>query len=324
LLWGRTYPWRCRPVGRSSDRATDAPCHAPDLAGLHRLDRTRQGPFPHTVHQPPWLSEPGATSTDGSHLPHPLLALRVRLRGRHCCLGLAALAQLPITRSPASLRARSSRLAGYSPERPGHVPSIDFCNCMDSQARPRATETPPLLTVASHRTVGGVALARRHQLGWYSPGVARSRRSLQRPPRRPSRRFGFSPTCRTPDTPCRSPAPAAVRKKQRRATKRMPSVRRRRAWPLPAARTNPQCRCGRTSSPGSPRRSAARLVGPPPAYPRESVDSQPHPRCLPPKRPPPPFGRRQQGASQPWVSRAGRTASTPLLPVAITTLTRSR
>jgi hypothetical protein len=112
--------------------------------GLRRFASKRQGPFPHTAHQPPWLSRPEATSTDGSLLPHPLLALRARLPGRHCCLGFAALAQLPITRSPASLQARSSRLAGYSPERLGHVPSIDFCNCMDSQARPRSAETPPL------------------------------------------------------------------------------------------------------------------------------------------------------------------------------------
>lgn len=111
--------------------------------GSRRFVPRRLGPFPHTTHQPPWLSRPEATSTDGSLPPHPLLALRARLPGRHCCLGFAALAQLPNTRSPTWLRTRSRRLAGYSPERQGHVSSIDFCNCMDSQARPRSAETPP-------------------------------------------------------------------------------------------------------------------------------------------------------------------------------------
>lgn len=86
---------------------------------------------------------------------------------------LSRLGSASDTRSPTSLRARSNRLAGYSPERLGHVPSINFCNCVDSRARPRAVQTPPRNTVASHRTVGGIALARRHQPSWYSLGVAR-------------------------------------------------------------------------------------------------------------------------------------------------------
>jgi len=291
-----TYPWRCRPAGRSRDRATDAPCHTPVLAGLRRLDRMRRGPFPHTAHQPPWLSEPGATSTDGSHPPHPLLALRVRLRGRHCCLGLAALAQLPITRSPASLRARSSRLAGYSPERLGRVPSIDFCNCMDFQARPRATETPPLVRGGKPPHGGWCRSCERHQLGWYSSGVACPRRERATPAATSVTPRWIFPNLSYPRHPLSLTSTCRRSEKQRRAAKRMPSARRRQAWPLPASRTNPRYRRGRTSSPSSRRRGAACLVGPPPANPRESVDSQPHPRCLPPSRPPPPFGRRQQGA----------------------------
>lgn len=168
-----TYPRHVRPRCRSNDLATDTPCHAPRLPSSRRLDPKRQGPFPHTAHQPPWLSRPGATSTDESLLPHPLLARRVRLRGRHCCLGFAASAQLPITRSPASQQARSNRRAGYSPERLGHVSSIDFCNCMNSQARPRLPKPRRVFAVASHRTVGDVVLARRHLLSLHSPGVAR-------------------------------------------------------------------------------------------------------------------------------------------------------
>jgi len=174
-----TYPWRSQPRSRSNDLTTDTPCHTPGFPSFRWLDLRRQGPFPHTAHQPPWLSRPGATSTDGSHLPHPSLALRARLKGRHCCLGFAASAQLPITRSPALQQARSNHLAGYSPERLGRVSSIDFCNCMNSQARPRLPKPRRLNTVASHRTVGGVVLARRHQLSTYSLGIARPRRDSQ-------------------------------------------------------------------------------------------------------------------------------------------------
>lgn len=59
----------------------------------------------------------------------------------------------------------------------------------------------------------------------------------------------------------------------------------------------PWCRCARAGSPGAQRRSAARFIGPPPADARDSADSRPHPRCLPPSRPPPLFERRRQGAA---------------------------
>lgn len=82
-LGTETYSQPFKPRNRSNDLVTDAPCHTPSVTGLRRISQRCQGSFPHTTHQPPWLSKPEATSTDGSHLPHPLLALRVRLRGRH-------------------------------------------------------------------------------------------------------------------------------------------------------------------------------------------------------------------------------------------------
>lgn len=218
----------------------------------------------------------------------------MRLRGRHCCLGFAASAQLPITRSPASQLARSNRLAGYSPERLGHVSSIDFCNCMNSQARPRMPKPRRVYAVASHRTVGDVVLARRHLLSLHSPGVAR-------------------PTEETCDDRCvvryaatAFPQPVLpqtppVTHQRRRCLEQAtvgdhtdPDARRRRAWPLP----NPldvstqDALNGRTSSPGAQRRSVACLEGPPPAGARESADSQPHPGCLPPLGPTTPFESR--------------------------------
>lgn len=63
-----------RPRGRSNDHATDASCHAFDPPGLRRAGRRRQGPTPRTMHQPPWLLRPEATSADGS--PAPPLRLR--------------------------------------------------------------------------------------------------------------------------------------------------------------------------------------------------------------------------------------------------------
>jgi hypothetical protein len=231
-----TYPRRFGTRCRSNDPATDAPCHPPRLPSSRRLDPRRQGPFPHTAHQPPWLSRPGATSTDGSHLPHPLLALRVRLRGRHCCLGFAASAQLPITRSPALLQARSTRLAGYSPERLGRVPSIDFCNCMNSQARPRMPKPRRCKCGGKHRAVGGVVLARRHQLSSYSPGFARPTKETcedrcdvrMSPPR-------LSPNL------CYLRHPLSLTSIRRRMEQSTvddhtdPDARRRRAWPLPTS-----------------------------------------------------------------------------------------
>jgi len=230
-----TYPWRSRPRSRSNDLTTDTPCHASELFGFRRVDLRRQGPFPHTAHQPPWLSRPGVTYTDGSHPSHPLLALRVRLKGRHCCLGFAASAQLPITLSPALQQARSNRLAGYSPERLGRVSSIDFCNCMNSQARPRLPKPRRMNTVASHRAVGGVVLARRHQLSLYSSGIAR-----------PMKRLAM-----TVATSVASPrvfpnlsylrhslSLPSTRRRLEQATmgdQTEPDARRRRAWPLPAS-----------------------------------------------------------------------------------------
>lgn len=285
-----TYPRRVGSRCRSNDLATDAPCHTPHLPGSRRLDPRRQGPFPHTAHQPPWLSKPGATFTDRSHPPHPLLALRVRLKGRHCCLGFAASAQLPITRSSASLQTRSNRLAGYSPERLGRVPSIDFCNCMNSQARPRMPKPRRMNTVASHRTVGGVVLARRHQLSSHSPGFVRPTKRLTTtaatsvtPPRLyPNLSYLRHPMSLT-----------STRRRLEQATvgdHTDPDARRRRAWPLPTPYVSPhRTPYGRTSSPGSQHRSVARLEGPPHVGARESTDSQPHPGCLPPSRTATPF-----------------------------------
>jgi hypothetical protein len=245
------------------------------------------------AHQPPWLSKPGATSTDESHLPHPLLALRVRLKGRHCCLGFAALAQLPITRLPASLQARSNRLAGYSPERLGRVSSIDFCNCVNSQARPRLPKPRRMNTVASHRTVGGVVLARRHQLSLHSPGFARPTRG----PTTTAATSVTSPRVYPNLSYLRHPLSlTSIRRHLEWATANdhtEPGARRRRAWPLPTLQMSPsRTPYGRTSSPGSQRRSAARLEGPRPAGAHESTDIQPHPGCLPPLGPTTPFERR--------------------------------
>jgi len=95
----------------------------------------------------------------------------------------------------------------------------------------------------------------------------------------------ITPTCRTSDTPCRSPAPAAVWMGQRLATIR--EARRPQAPSLasPSAEDESSVPCGRTSSPGPRRRSVTRLEGPPRADTRESIDSQPHPGCLPPLGP---------------------------------------
>jgi len=45
------------------------------------------------------------------------------------------------------LRARPSSPTGYSPGLPGHVPLVDFCNCVDPQAQPRPPQTPPHIAV---------------------------------------------------------------------------------------------------------------------------------------------------------------------------------
>ena len=75
------------------------------------------------------------------------------------------------TRSRAGLRARPSSLTGYSPGLPGHVPPVDFCNCVDPQAQPRPLQTPPLVAVET--TARWVApLPEEHrQLGSHSSGV---------------------------------------------------------------------------------------------------------------------------------------------------------
>jgi hypothetical protein len=167
--------------------------------------------------------------------PTPSLALRVRLRGRHCCLGFAASAQLPVTRSPAKLLARSSHLAGYSPERLGHVPSINFCNCVDYPARPRAAKTPPFDRGGEPPRGRWCRSCEASPAELLQPrGPSPHRGGSRRPVRRPYRRSRFTPTCRTSNTPRCLPAPTPVRKERRLATTRKPDARRRQAWPLPA------------------------------------------------------------------------------------------
>jgi hypothetical protein len=53
------------------------------------------------------------------------------------------------TPSRAGLRARPSSPTGYSPGLPGHVPLVDFCNCLDPQAQPRPLQTPSLAAVVT-------------------------------------------------------------------------------------------------------------------------------------------------------------------------------
>jgi hypothetical protein len=149
-----------------------------------------------------------------------------------------------------------------------------------------------LNAMASHRTVSGVALARRHQLSCYSPGVARPTRRLAAPAA-----TSVAPLWIYPNLSYLR-HPLSLTSTHRRPEQTMAGgqtdTQRPQALSLasPSARDESLMPDGRTSSPGSQRRNVARLEGPPPATTRESADSQPHPGCLPPSGPTPPFERR--------------------------------
>jgi hypothetical protein len=179
------------------------------------------------------------------------------------------------TRSRAGMRARPKLLAGYSPDLPGHVPPVDFCNRMDPQAQPRPLQTPPLTAMASHRTVGSVA-----------PGEAppaelsrfRGRRAALAPPRlprRPPAPTWIYPKPIDPDTFCRSLMPLTPWKSALATTGRKPIP------PTTPFETLGGSACRARHAP----KNAARLEGPPRTVARESNCPWPHPRCLPPQRP---------------------------------------
>lgn len=144
-------------------------------------------------------------------------------------------------------------------------------------------------TVASHRTVGGVALARRHQPSCYSPGVARLTEEVCNT-RRDIRYAALDlPQPVVPQTP--PVAHQHLPPSGWTTTGDHTEARRPQAPSLasPSIENESLIPCGRTGSPGSQRRNVTRLEGPPRADTRESVDSQPHPRCLPPLGPPASF-----------------------------------
>jgi hypothetical protein len=245
------------------------------------------------------------------------------MRGRHCCLGFAASAQLPVTLSPASLQARSKRRADYSPERLGHVPPIDFCNCMNSQARPRSAKTPPLEPDGKPPDGRWCRSCETSPAELLQPRVrAPQRGGLRRPLRRPSRHIGLSPTCRTSDIPCRSPAPAADRNRRRQAARRMLAARRRRAWPLPAPRCrHPNAVTGELARRARNAEASRALKGRRPSPLAKALTVNRTRDAFHPRDQRLLSGDASKAASQPWFPTAVATTSTPLLPPKTTTLT---
>jgi hypothetical protein len=127
----------------------DAPCRAmpPDPVLTKPCDlEPRTLPADNPPRHPPSRSE--APSTDRSLSASPLLALRTRLGGRHWSLGLAALVQLPTRVHPhlCELGLGADRL--FTGAYPGHVPPIDFCNCVDFRARPPISKLHRFLPTA--------------------------------------------------------------------------------------------------------------------------------------------------------------------------------
>jgi hypothetical protein len=130
---------------RSSDLATDTPCHTPRIPRLSPV--AHEVPRALSTHDAPTAAAFQTRSAFHRWIPSapPLAGAEGATSGPPLMPRLSRLGPASDTRSPTSLRARSSRLAGYSPERLGHVPSIDFCNCQDSRARPRTAQTPPFV-----------------------------------------------------------------------------------------------------------------------------------------------------------------------------------
>jgi hypothetical protein len=137
---GRTMSSRTLPVA--------LPRRGPPARASWR--RRTEDPFHGSTPMPP-LPRSEAPSTDKSLSLHPLLALRVRLPGRHWSHRLRRRGPASDTRSPVQVRARSCPRAGYSPELARPRAAYRLLQCMDSRARPPmsrphrfiATDKPP-------------------------------------------------------------------------------------------------------------------------------------------------------------------------------------
>jgi hypothetical protein len=190
----------CRTAHKPRDLVTDAPCRT---THPHRPKPTwpsgTKSPSDSDIPWPPPF-RPEAPSTDESPPPRSALMLgtktsRPPLIPRFCHLGSAS-----NTLSHAGMRARPRSLAGCSPGLEGHVPLVDFCNCMDPQAQPRPRQTPPLCHgVATARWVAPPP--RRHrQPGFHSSGVTPTLTRLRNPHVDLLRQRGFTPN-RSTQTP---------------------------------------------------------------------------------------------------------------------------
>jgi hypothetical protein len=150
------FPRRGLVSSRKPNSApADAPCRArpPDPALAKPCDLE---PRTLSMNNPPRRSpsRSEAPSTDRSLSASPLLALRMRLGGRHWSLGLAASVQLPtrVHLHLCKLGLGADRL--FTGADPGHVPPIDFCNCVDFRARPPISKLRRCLPAAKPRREG--------------------------------------------------------------------------------------------------------------------------------------------------------------------------
>jgi len=96
-----TYPLALSASGRPNGLATDASCRAPRIAlALTSTAERNQGPFPRQYPPRLPLSRSETPSTDESHPPRPLLALRAWLVGPPLVPRLSRLGPASDTRSP--------------------------------------------------------------------------------------------------------------------------------------------------------------------------------------------------------------------------------
>lgn len=290
VAWTRTLP-------------VTPPLHA---GAYSDLVEPRRGPFPQAAHQCRRFPGPERLPPMSPSDHAPLLALERMifeppLVPRFCRLGPAS-----HTRSRTRLlRARPDRLAGYSPELTGHVKPIDFCNCQESRAQPRVSETSPhVVRRPSAARESGCALASAHQPGFTAQGLRFPRGALQPPHRRPHADADLP----QPDRPAHLLSRSDDRKQPGIGLRDRPGGRagdepELACFPAPPSPFSsglaPPRRATRRTDRlalAALRRSAGSPLGPPSTPARESGDGQPHPRCLPPLQP----------TSYPWARCAPR------------------
>jgi hypothetical protein len=168
-----THTWLVGPhVSRTAVSQTPpvAPVVARPLSQTPSAEN--RGPFPHPAHQRRGFPDPRCLPPKGPSRPAARLRSPRDLSGRHWCLGLAASTQLPTRVCPYGYGLGPRRLAGYSPERRGHVPPFDFYSCMELRAQPRVLRLRcPLRATEVSRAATAVPLAGTRRPSRCSPGV---------------------------------------------------------------------------------------------------------------------------------------------------------